>query len=509
MRALSALVTLGRCDATDLLRRHADDEYLERELRADVLETLAKHRDDQLPLVTEYHRRVRTDATEAIVTRCDSAYRAQVLDLAAMSVAVDQLRQVTANPDLTVSERVSAIPQLHRMTYHATIATDFLAGALAQDPACGAAERKVAVGCMERKHRLAEQRRMLADRSIALEHRVPDLDRWGYQPLRRETEAAVRDVLTAPESTHAERVAAAATLAQLSSRFVAEAAALLGELGVRGQEELSKLGPRWSSQVRANARATIADETRPWRERWPAFRLVWTVEDGIAPRSDEQRMELAQARGEIGVVRAMLGNQRPATRWRAAKLLREYDVADRAAGADVLEAIGVDSAMSPALRWRAGETLTEFGAKGRERGVMVLRNVMADESLPVMARVEAASVVGKIRPDLRAEVMRFLRAATIDKPLQCIRLYQAIGVFEPEEGARALQAMTNDEQPVVRIRAAEVMVALRRDYRERAAVTALSVMRDTEAPRHVRRRAAGDLARWSDLCLEEARAFVK
>ena len=505
LRAISTLVKWDRCVATDVLRRLAHDDHLEHRVRVDALEALAEHDNDEVLPVIGHHQGLRADRTEEIANRCRSAHHLRGLDMTATSAVVDQLREVASNPDLAVFERVSALPQLHRKTYHATVATDFLAGSLAQHPACGEADRSIAIGCQERKNRLAGQRIMLADRSIALKHRVPDLDRWGYRPLRRETEAAVRDVLSAPESTHRERVAAAAALAQLSSRFVGEAAELLAGLGWPGQEELAKLGPRWSSQVRANARATATDKTKPWRERWRAARLVW---EGVEPRSDEQRMEWAEARGDIGVLRAMLTHTQPAIRWRAAKRLRDYDFADRVAGARVLEEIAEDPGARPALRWRAGEELTQFGARGRESGVAVLRNIMGDEGLPVMARVEAASVVGKIRPDLRAEVVRFLRQLSADEPLQQIKLCQAIGVFESEEGARALCAMTNGGAPLTRIRAAEAMLGLRRDYRERAAITARNVLRDTEAPWHVRRRAAGDLARWSDLCREEARAAL-
>lgn len=162
-----------------------------------------------------------------------------------------------------------------------------------------------------------------------------------------------------------------------------------------------------------------------------------------------------------------------------------------------------------ASRWRAGEELTRFGERGRERGVAVLHLIMDDEELPVTARAEAAAVVGGIRPDLRAEVVRFLRSLTTHDELRRIRLHQLLGVFEPEDGARALQAMTEAGPPLVRIRAAEAMLGLRRDYREPAAVTARDVMQDDGAPWHVRRRAAQDLARWSDLGLEEARAWLR
>lgn len=506
LRAASVLVRLGRREVAKVLRQHADDEYLEHNVRVHALSALAEHSEDDLPGVLGYHQRVRDDGTAAISDRCESAHRARELDRTATSAAVELLQSVASNQELSPDERASAIPHLHVMTHHRTVVLDFLARAIAHDPASSAAVWKSTLDSQAGKPRSAGQRAMLADRSIALEHRLPALDDRGFLPLRRETEAAVRDVLSAPESTHRERVAAAAALAQLSSRFVGEAAELLGGLGWRGQEELAKLGPRWSSQVFAAARATAADETRPWRERWQAARLVWT---GVEPRSAEQRMEWAEARGEIGVLRAMLGHARPAMRWRAAKRLREYDFADRVAGARVLEEIGRDPGATPALRWRAGEELTRFGAKGRESGVAVLRDIMGDAGLPVMARIEAASVVGKIRPDLRAQVVRFLRGVRADKPLQRIKLYQAIGMFEPEEGARALWAMAESRaEPVVKIRAAEAMLGLRRDYRERAAITARNVLRDVKAPQHVRRRAAGDLARWSDLCLEEARAVL-
>ncbi|WP_158102613.1 NACHT domain-containing protein [Lentzea kentuckyensis] len=505
LRAISALRWLSRHEGTETLVKLADDEYVAHELRAGALDELAIHSNGEVPELIEYHQRVRDDRTQEVSDRCWSAYWMYRYDLTATSAAVELWRAVGANPELTVSERVSAVSLLRRTTYYATTAADFLAAVIAEDPTCGAVERKIALRCREGKGRLAGQRTMLSDRSIALEHRIPELENWSYQPLPSETEAAVRDVLSAPESTHRERVAAAAALAQLSSRFVGEAAELLAGLGWPGQEELAKLGPRWSSQVRANARATATDKTKPWRERWRAARLVW---EGVEPRSDEQRMEWAEARGAIGVLRAMLTHTQPAIRWRAAKRLRDYDFADRVAGARVLEEIAKDPGARPALRWRAGEELTQFGARGRESGVAVLRNIMGDEGLPVMARVEAASVVGKIRPDLRAEVVRFLRQLSADGPLQQIKLCQAIGVFEPEEGARALCAMTNGGAPLTRIRAAEAMFGLRRDYRERAAITARNVLRDIKAPWHVRRRAACDLARWSDLCLEEARAAL-
>ncbi|MFD9700571.1 NACHT domain-containing protein [Lentzea sp. NPDC059081] len=509
VRAVSALVQLRRCGTSDFLRRFADDEYLCHEVRVHALKALAEHSRSAVTEVLDFHQRVQNDLTETAVNRCESARHTHKLDVTATSAVVDQLRDVAAHPDLTAAEKVRALRPLDDMTHETTVATNFLAGAIARDPACRAADRKTALHYQMRRERLAGQRMLLSDRWIPLEDRVPHWDYWSYQPLPREIEAAVRDVLAAPESTVRDRVTAAVELARLSTRFVGEAVEVLNGLGWRGQEELAKFGPRWSSQVQTNAHAVVADRTKPWRDRWLASRLLWPAEPGVEPRSDEQRMELAEACKEINVLRAMLTSDRPATRWRAAKRLREYDFADRIAAAQVLEAIGRDPSTSPALRWRAAEELARFGAKGRERGVPVLRDLIVDESLPALARVEAAGVVGRIRPDLRSEIVRFLRAMNVGEPMWRIRLQQTLGEFESEEGARALHGMTTDQSPVVRIRAAEAMLQLRRDYRERAAITARSVMHDETAPRHVRRRAACDLARWSDLCLEEARAFLR
>lgn len=505
VRAISALIYIGRHDVVDVLMRLVDDEYLDHDVHAAALMTLAQSSSDHVSRVIDYHQRVRDDRTALIADRCASATDTRMFDLTATSAALHLLHEVASNFALTTAERVSAIPHLYHMTYHPTASTDSLARAIAQDPECGSGARRSALKYQERKGRLAGQRGMLTDRSIELEERLPELDSSGYRPLRRETEVVVREVLAAPECTHRDRVAAAAALARLSSRFVSEAADLLSGMGWKGQEELAKLGPRWSHQVRTAARAIADDETRSWRERWLASRFDWTIE----PRSAEQRMERAVARGDIDTLRRMLTDPESAVRWRVSKRLREYDFADRVAGAAALAAIAGDPMTRAALRWRAGEELTRFGEKGRERGVAVLRQIMADEKVRVVARAEAATVVGKARPDLRAEVVRLLRGLTTDKALQRIKLHQALGVFEPEEAARALQAMAETAPPLVRIRAAEAMLALRRDYRERAAVTVRDVLRDAEAPWHVRRRAACDLARWSDLGLDEARDWLR
>jgi len=61
---------------------------------------------------------------------------------------------------------------------------------------------------------------------------------------------------------------------------------------------------------------------------------------------------------------------------------------------------------------------------------------------------------------------------------------------------------------VERIRCAEEMAELRRDYREAATAVARQVAHDSAVLAHVRVRAARDLARWSGLCRVEVQELL-
>ncbi|KJK46517.1 hypothetical protein UK23_23230 [Lentzea aerocolonigenes] len=62
--------------------------------------------------------------------------------------------------------------------------------------------------------------------------------------------------------------------------------------------------------------------------------------------------------------------------------------------------------------------------------------------------------------------------------------------------------------PLVRLKAAQRLLWLRRDLRSRAVLVAHEVAFDEKTPRHVRVIAAGCVAEWSDECREEARALI-
>jgi hypothetical protein len=131
--------------------------------------------------------------------------------------------------------------------------------------------------------------------------------------------------------------------------------------------------------------------------------------------------------------------------------------------------------------------------------------------LSVTVRANAARALGLARPDLRGEVVQVLRGLKdAEPPLHRKLVLEAIGLFNATEGVLELRDLAEDraQGPVVRIRCAEAMAELRRDYREAAAAVAREVAHDSAVPWHVRVRAARDLARWSDLCRGEAQELL-
>jgi HEAT repeat protein len=144
--------------------------------------------------------------------------------------------------------------------------------------------------------------------------------------------------------------------------------------------------------------------------------------------------------------------------------------------------------------------------------VDALRSITDDDTLPVSARAEAARLLAKIRPSSLGEALTILRRlAGTDNPLRRRQVLLAMGSLDATEAVPPLRAMVHDCTlgPVVRLRCAEALAQLRRDQRETASVVARELMRDKAVPRHVRSQAARNLARWSELCRDEARDLLR
>ncbi|WNV88353.1 NACHT domain-containing protein [Umezawaea sp. Da 62-37] len=510
-------------EAAHELHGQSSDEFLDFYWRTDAVMRLAEVDPDSVKSAITFHRAVLDDEREAVRNRAEAAYQLVWLDRSLEHVASTLLRRFAADPGLTAQEREHAVvwlsyihPKRKRDTANSMLA-------VVHDPTVGHPVRKRLAGRLSGATRLDVERTLLADRTVPIDQRIPETGVWRSRPL----EAVVRDVLAVVETRPAEKVAAAAALGRLAPRFVPEAAALLDDLCRRGyavaaRRELAKFGGMWCRRALVEARGVVDDKIWSRRERLAAARLLWEFAADARPLQDLVANEHLPVHAQADVLhvlkqfdrlRAIRDDERalPAIRVEAAEKLRDGAVRDRAISARVLDTVATDAAVRPALRRRAAAALGTFGARGREWGVVALRGITQDDTLPVIVRADAARALGRIRPDLRSEVLELLRGLlAIEKPLQRKQVLESIGLFAPAEGAFGLLEMANDKAlgAVVRVRCAEEVVDLRRDYREAAAVVVREVAHDEGVPRQVRARAARDLARWSDLCRAEAQELL-
>ncbi|WP_121006684.1 hypothetical protein [Saccharothrix australiensis] len=512
-------------DALGELRSQAADDHLDALARSSALRGLAALDPGAVDQAVAFHRALLDDETRPMAQRCTVAHRLAILDRSTGRVVLSALRRFVVAPTSTAEERLTALTWLDSLHPHRSGEITRLAAALIREPSVDSRTRCQVVRHLHGHVRGEVERLLLADHVAPVRHRVPATDGYGYPPLPVETEAVLRDVLAAAETTPAERVEAAVALGRLSRRFMPEVEALLA--GFEAWEELAGFEGRWRRRALDGVRRAFADGTRSWRE-WnraahlladlfttPPEPVLDHLRDLARTASGRVRLHARQALGKVDgrdAVRAVRDDERenPAIRRAAAVSLREYAVADRAAGAALLRVLATDPAGRPALRRQAAEDLLEFGDRGREWGVAALRTLVVDDTLPATTRARAASALGHGRPDLRREVVRFLRDLRPDIPAHRVLVLRALGAFEPEESSLALRVMADDRAhgPVVRMRCAEGMADLWRDHREAAAIVAREIAHDAAVPRHVRRRAARDLARWSELCRAEARDLL-
>lgn len=525
-------------EATAELRHQAQDEYLNFSQRTDVIVRLAtldtSTRDDAIA----YHRVLLDDEDERINVRCYAAYQLVQLDRTYWQTAVATLRRLSSNPRATPADQQVMTTGLTRLKALRPGEADRCALAIAHHPAARPAERRNAIATLPGPLRLDVQRALLADHAAPVKVRVPEPEYWGERLLAAETEAAVRDVLAAVESSAAVRVEAAVALATLSPRLVPEAARALEGLSLgRGQTacsalvELARLDGKWWHRVRDEAERAVADDSLPWCERHRAANVISEIDSDPSPdvldflrevasderTSDIRRVDALSALSHTdgpGPLRALRDDERarPVPRWGAATLLLGYTIEDRAASARVLHLIATDATARPALRWRVAQELAELGVPGRDGAADALRSIIADDTLPVTARAEAARLLAKIRPSSLGAALTVLHGlAGADNPLHRRQVLMAMGSLDATEAVPPLRAMIHDRTlgPVVQLRCAEALAELRRDQRETASVVARELMRDEAVPRHVRPRAARNLARWSELGREEARDLLR
>lgn len=519
-RVLVRLDSNSASTAIEEFRHQAADDFLEFQCRTEAVFLLTEVDRSTWERAVDYLLAVLHDEHEPVETRGEAAYQLGQLDRSRGTEALSVLSRLANSTELTVDERVNALRWLRNLSGTPSAEARQLALAAMNDPRLARQSRELVGFCLLEK----EQREFTM--SLVADHTLPVQQRAQAAKSIHDTlaETVIRDVLAAPETSVSERAAAACALADLSPRNVPEAAAVLKELHHDG---LARMGRTHRHEMIAEAKAVAADENQPWRERKKATALAcrlsmpppdWAVAQvqtfsTSRHMSDRDRIAACFRLRMIDAVRAMRDDARsdPVTRWQAARKLREYDVADRAVGARILDAIANDASCRPALRWQAARDLALFGSRGRAMAATALSVIADDVTLPDLARVHALRALGDIRPDQRGRVIRALRSfRNVDNPLQRILILSAIGWLEPDESARTLRDMANDPAhgPVARLRAAAAMLQLRSDFREAAAIVAREVAQDATVPRHVRAHATRHLARWSELCREEARTLL-
>jgi hypothetical protein len=514
------------------LRSQATDEFLTFSSRSNAVIRLVEAEPDTLHDAVCFHRSVLHDDHEPIQYRCEAAYELARLEPAAAAEAREVLLGLATATGLMPFERGEALVWLDFV--NPADVTTRLRLALMYDPATPADVRTRAARDLPGKERREIERSIVTDRFTPPEDWPDTVTEWDDIGLARTAERELRDVLAGPETTAPQRIEAATALIKISPRHEPEAASILtrvsqGSTAVdKARRELARLDPTWHERVLADANSVLADVTRPGRERAKAGLTVTALTSELSADvraqltvllrnekiAEELRLDILFELGQFDDIRAIRDDscKRPAIRRRAANVMRSYDCEDRAAAARVFQAIANDPFCHPRLRWSSANDLAGCGSRGRALGTEALRMFMADESLPPIVRRDAARELGQKRPDLRDEALAALRSLrNTQNHVARMQVMEAIGLFEPAEGARGILELARDPRvnSHARLRSANAAAEKHRDHREAAALVAREIAHDEHTPRHIRVQAARLLAALSELCRPEARQLLE
>ncbi|KOV81747.1 NACHT domain-containing NTPase [Nocardia sp. NRRL S-836] len=462
------------------------------------------------------------DPDQPIADRCSAVAELAHLDNTFLDQATETVWRFAESRHLLVEERVDAAKALARLIPQEAHGLGNLITALVHHPERSDEAAASLVDYLSTTERAVVERQLLADQSIAVRHRLPKADSWGDLRLRAEVEAAVREVLDAPEYGDGDRRDALMALAECSfAQAVEVSAVLLADGSLAALKKAAKLG-EWQ-EVHDRLRRAVVDESRPMRERRAAALVIGDLAHKPSVRdfllhdfgsSWRDRVRELRHVGGFDELRAIRDDSAlpPHFRRSAAELLFYRSIDDRVTCANVLASIAADVTVRPRLRLWSANNLSELGARGRAEALPLVSAMAHDGRLPPSVRADVADAIGKRWPTKRDDMLELLRELLpLAKPLQRTQVLYRIGAIRAWEGADGLNAMAANQElgPVVRLWAAIAMFELRRDMKERAAVVAREIAFDERVPAHVRRRAAQKLARWSEVCREEARELLR
>ncbi|GAA2674761.1 MULTISPECIES: NACHT domain-containing protein [Actinosynnema] len=526
MTAGQVLCTLIPGDGRGLtaLRHLAVEEHLPPARRSEAHMLLAAVSESDLGAAVAFHREVAGDETARAHDRAWAAVELTRLARSTAQSAVSLLR------DLRDSDRAEYTRWLILLGQHTTLEVDLIAETARNFPHISSS----LLPHLPRSLRTEVERDLLEDRTLPPKSSTPTKDRWGNLPLQGEAEAIMRDRLSAPESGPAERVAAVEALLSLSTRLADEAVDTLRELTRRPSHRrqalrtLAESGTEGWQDVVPEAVRIASDRRLPPRDRVAAMSLVVDIAppelaDGVRDLSGDLRLSVRDRVTVLHALRHVIGlsplrrvrddeQTSAAMRCQAGDLLGHFAPQDRVAKTHLLKTIAHDRAAPPALRVRSAVDLLGCGAAGREQALPLLLGLAQDEALPASARTRAARALVEEAPASRSRALKTLRSLLpTTTPFQRRGVWLAIGVAEPTEAALGLLEMARNpaHTPVTRVRCAEAITILRRDWKDKAALTARQIAFDVRVPWHVRRTAARHLARWSEVCREEARELLR
>lgn len=520
------------------LRQQAADPHLNLEHHIGIVARLAKLDPATSGDAITFTQAVLDDDGQPVALRSWAAYQLVQLDRGEWPAAVATLRRLVNTPLATPAEQERAVTWLTQLKALRPDETIRLALAVAHHPATPTAPRRSVIKFLPLRLRTNLQRAQLDDRTAPVTLRVPERDHREDPPLAGETEAALRDVLTAGETTYRGRIAAAEALADLAPVLVPLAADTLEQLArlpcqaaFDALVALARLGTSWRRRVIDTVTQIVNNESMPRRHRHHAadvferikheppatvialLRAVAADERASAVRRVDALSTLSGRDGP-DMLRTLRDNPDapPIARFPAAHRLIRYTASDRASAAALFHQIATDPTSRPALRHQAANQLAQLGTPGHQQATAALRAMATDPMLPVTARTQAARLLGELRPSARREALTILRGLTgTANPLHRVQVHRAIGALDTAEPLTALRAMAQDHtlSPVVRLRSAQALARLRTDHREAASLVARELMNDHTVAHHIRAHAAGHLARWSALCRQEARETLR
>ncbi|SES01365.1 hypothetical protein SAMN05216188_119109 [Lentzea xinjiangensis] len=519
MEVIGAATVLGESGE---LRKLVQDDLLQLSRRCWAYNCLALVEPAAVSEAVDYLRVVIHDADAPADERGMAALRLAHIDRATTATSASTLWRFAEAPSAPLDERAAVLMNLDLLLNPSPRRYEQAVTDILRRPEVTAKAWRMLISVLPRPVRTEMERTLLQDRSVPIKDRVPSADQWDDLPLRDEVVAAIREVIAAPEECPRERADAAAALSSVSSTYQAEAVAALEQLPRNSARSgLAGMSRAHWWRVHDEALAEVADESLPFRLRYTAACLLDDIgaEPGAAAvevlcsaPSWRQRLDGRLTSGKVDAVRRTRDDvDEPAVvRVRAAWKLRAYAVDDRAAGVRVLADVVGDRDARPALRLRALKYLGDFGVAGRKLAAPAAREMFSDVEVPVLARAGAAVVLHQVERSARREVLTFLTELVPQvAALRRVQVLSRIGQFDSTRAMLHLQEMGRSEpSPVVRMRCARTLVEMRRDQREQASVIARAVAWDETAPRHVRRGAARDLARWSELMREDARALL-